>query len=403
MPDNPWMVATTKATIMEGTLRDMGGVNFPLSAIEFAHPMTGIAGARYRYRSSKQEAVVVPAESMIMTHEQAKKAMAMWAEELKARPSDRPIMGLSVTGFEMGFREQHPSFLVKALSAFRESWREIAAGEKRYSLKEASPSSFLLPLEAESPPCFEGLREMFVAEKFTPESARRQVKAEVGRLETSTCMTEFENRKMLCHLISVMTVMEQVTQDQPAQECLPMKGLVRMLLPIFMVFLQAWAVSKQDLRKQALRGSNLNLVHVQDLLFASPFCESLFPAETITSLREAAKARWSTLEEYLGFSSRTPYQSGSRKRKNSRQRRAQKMKKVAQSQGQSQPQRGQGPQTQQQQQGSSRQGQGSNFRRPKHQAKAQGTKTQGGSGPSHAPSKGKGPSHLVKGGGSSQQ
>ena len=81
---NPWRTASRAACIYEGSLRDIGGLIFPLRSIEFARPFTMVAGSKYRFRTLREEPVVVPAESLIMTQDQARRALAHVAGLLRA-------------------------------------------------------------------------------------------------------------------------------------------------------------------------------------------------------------------------------------------------------------------------------------------------------------------------------
>ena len=179
-----------------------------------------------------------------------------------------------------------------------------------------------------------------------------------------------------------------------------MRGLIRQFFPMLTQLLESWTSYKHDLRLQALRGCNLSFVHMQDLLYSSPFCELLFPTEAIDVLREAAKARMVSLEWYMGLRTSTRQnQAGARKRKSSKQRRALKKKKLATSQAQPSQDSGSAGQ---QQQGQQHQGQGGNFCRPR-KPKHQGSKGQSTSGPSQSSPKGKGSGQLTKGGGQPRQ
>ena len=393
-PTNPWMVATERATIHQGRLRDVRGADFPLDNIEFARPMTTLAGSRYRYRESKAEAIVVPSETLLITNEQAKKALMYWAGEMQARPSERPIMGMRVPGFEVDFKEVHPSYLAKTFNCLQESWREIATGEKRFTMKEASSFGFVLPSESSGIPSMKGLRDVFAGDKFGPDSARNQVKAELNKLEAEDCAFEFRSRALMCHMVSSLTMLESLTNDQSPADALNVRMLIRMQLPLLMTLVETWASAKMALRRQALKGGNWKYVHVQDLLYSSPLCESLFPAEILDGLRETAKARMTTLEEYLGFPAKTSFK-GSKKRRSSKQRRAAKQRKLAE--GKSLAIQGPSSQTPST---SRMSGQGGSFRRPKHPKRP--SKGQGSGGPSHIPSKGKGP-FPPKGGNAPQQ
>ena len=211
--------------------------------------MDSVAGVRYRYLCKRDKAGVVPSESLLMMHVQAQKAIAYWTGKMGVRPSDCPIMGMKVAGFDLVVEKSHPSFLVKVLGCLRESWREITSGEKTFSLKEGNAFSFILPQESDAILALAGLRSVFVGDKFNPDSARSQAKAELPKLEGLSCRLEFEARLLPCHVVSLVAMLEAFIKDEPVQDAMPMRGLIRLFVPLLMVHLESWAVKKQDLRK----------------------------------------------------------------------------------------------------------------------------------------------------------
>ena len=151
--------------------------------------------------------------------------------------------------FRLVVEKSHASFLVKVLGCLREFWREITSGEKTFSLREGNAFSFILPQESDAILALAGLRSVFAGDKFTPDSARSQAKAELPKLEGLSCRLEFEARLLPCHVVSLVAMLEAFIKDEPVQDAMPMRGLIRLFVPLLMVHLESWAVKKQDLRK----------------------------------------------------------------------------------------------------------------------------------------------------------
>ena len=312
---NPWAIASRLARSVDGVFYDTD-VSVALIRLEFAAPFTSFAGCRYRFRCQNLRTLAqVPEESMILTQEQAKGYLADVCQSLDGVALGAQILARNLPAWKIPTDATQPSFLAKFYRAWEEKWVDVAAHDGKFSLKELQAFGGVLPEPADelTRPLL-GFTEIMTKGKFLPSSARTSFFAETSYLPQTLCDQEYEARKLLMHCISAFTIMEGQIRKAEGGAMVP-RILCRELGPLLVHHLEAWAKLKLQLRRHALQFADVGLVHVKELLYASPMCKDIFPSELVSRLIGIAKERGLRFETYLGFDKCKDFRGTKRKRR----------------------------------------------------------------------------------------